>query len=127
MRIYCGTDIVEIHRIKKALDETAGFREKIYTENEIKYCEEKKSQRYKSYAARFSAKEAVAKALGTGFDKDIQPFDIEILNDEKNKPFVRLHGKISEEFIKREITRTDLSLSHCDTYAVAYFVALGEG
>lgn len=127
MKIYCGTDIVEISRIRKALEETQGFRERIYTSGEIAYCESKKQQKYRSYAARFSAKEAVVKALGTGFGAGMRPMDIEILNDDNNKPYITLHGAASGEFAKRNITLYDISMSHCDEYAVACFIAMGKG
>jgi holo-[acyl-carrier protein] synthase len=126
LKIFCGTDIIETDRIKKAIEGTKGFTEKIYTKNEIEYCTNKKEGRFKSYAARFSAKEAVAKALGTGFTGKIRPIDIEILNDDFNKPYVKFHGAIKEQFEEKKIKKMDLSISHCEDYAVAYFVAVTE-
>ena len=64
MKIKCGTDIIEIDRIKSSIENTGeGFLNRVYTKNEIQYCESKKTQKYQHYAARFAAKEAVFKAI----------------------------------------------------------------
>ena len=68
MSIHCGIDMVEIQRIKDSIQRYGdNFVRRIFTDEEIKYCESRKNGRYESYAARFAAKEAVSKALGTGF------------------------------------------------------------
>ena len=118
MNVLIGTDIIEINRIKKAL-KNEKFIKRIYTENEIKYCEEKGVQKYQSYAGKFSAKEAVYKALNTKIDS-FKWTDIEILNDENGKPYVNLNIKVDK------INEIEISISHCKDYAIAYVVAVFE-
>ena len=89
MRNLCGTDIIEIERIKKVINSLENtFINKIYTENEIKYCEEKNNAKYQHYAARFAAKEAVFKAVSQILDTkySITWKNIEVINDENGKP-----------------------------------------
>jgi holo-[acyl-carrier protein] synthase len=93
MEVYgIGTDIVEIDRVKDAMERTPTFKTRVFTEREIAYVEKKKMA-YHSYAARFAAKEAVSKAVGTGI-RGFSVLDIEILNDELGKPYVILHNKL---------------------------------
>ena len=96
MKITCGTDIIEISRIKEDIEKIGeSFINRIYTENEIKYCESKKNQKYQHYAVRFAAKEAVFKAISEFLDNkySISWKDIEILNNSQGKPIVKLEGK----------------------------------
>mgnify|MGYP000070429735 CR=1 FL=1 len=122
MAIRCGTDIIEIDRIKKPLDEFESFRYRVFTDKEIEYCESRNMARYESYAARFAAKEAVLKALGTGLAEGIEWKHIEIMRDEKGKPYVILSNKALELFNKMGAKGIDISISHCSAYAVAYAV-----
>ena len=117
MKIYCGTDIIEVARIKETINNLKEqFISRIYTDNEIAYCESKSNMKYQHYAARFAAKEAVFKAISPMLkDKyGITWTDIEILNDETKRPFV----KIIEEKIDG-IEQIDISLSHLKEYAIA--------
>ena len=116
MSIKIGTDIIEINRIKKAV-ENEKFVKRIYTENEIKYCEEKKTQKYNSYAGKFSAKEAVYKALSEKI-KNFKWTDFEILNDKNGKPYVNISIKVEG------LKSIELSISHCHEYAIAYVIAI---
>ena len=87
MNIKCGTDIIEIERIKESIENLdEKFLKKVYTEKEIEYCEKKKNQKYQHYAVRFAAKEAIYKAISeTLKDKySVTWTDIEIIND-KNR------------------------------------------
>lgn len=122
MKIKCGTDIIEIERIKESI-ETLGnrFLNKVFTENEIQYCESKKNQKYQHYAARFAAKEAAFKAISECLkDKyELTWSDYEILNDDTGKPSIKILGKEINE-----LENLDLSISHCKQYAVATVVAL---
>ena len=122
MKIRCGTDIIEIDRIKESI-ETLGekFLKKVYTNNEIQYCESKRAQKYQHYAARFAAKEAVFKAISECLtDKfALSSRDYEILNDETGKPVVRITG-----LDLNNIENIDLSISHCKQYAVATAVVI---
>ena len=123
MAIYCGVDIVEIQRIKQSFDKIGqSFRDKVFTQNEIDYCESRKVGRYQSYAARFAAKEAVSKAFGTGIGNGVKWKDIEVLRDESGKPYIVLSCRAKELFEEMKAIEISLSLSHCDNYAVAYAV-----
>lgn len=120
MKISCGTDIIEIERIKDSIEETNNkFLNRVYTEKEIKYCENKKTQRYQHYAARFAAKEAVFKAISIKLEDkySICWKDIEIMNDSQGRPSVTLQGNI-----QKNIEQIDISLSHCKEYAIANVV-----
>lgn len=108
-----GTDIIEISRIKKAL-ETPKFKERIFTEDEINLMGVK-GDRIESYAGRFSGKEAIAKGLGTGV-RGFNLCDIEILADELGKPIVKFKNKLEEYENKYQV---HLSISHCKEYATA--------
>ena len=131
MKFFCGTDIIEISRIKESimekniqnLEENC-FLKRVYTEKEISYCEGRKSAKYRHYAARFAAKEAVFKAISALLvDKfSINWKNIEIINDENGRPqvtFVNLNKNIE---ILNDIKNIDISLSHCKEYAVAMVV-----
>lgn len=113
-----GNDIIEISRIKKAL-ENPKFRERIFTSEEIKQIIEK-GDRVESYAGRFSAKEAIAKAFGTGI-RDFNFSDIEILNDSFGKPIAKLKNELGKMFKGFKI---EVSISHCREYATAIAIIL---
>lgn len=122
MRITCGTDIIEITRIKKDIENLGeSFLNRVYTENEIEYCESKKKQKYQHYAVRFAAKEAVFKAISEFLDNkySISWKEIQILNNSQGKPMVKLEGQQFER-----IESIDLSLSHCKEYATANVVTV---
>ena len=119
----CGIDIIEISRIKETIEKNGEtFLNKIYTENEIKYCESHNAVKYQHYAARFAAKEAVAKFLGTGFIGEFSWKEIEILNNELGKPEVKLNGKALEFFKSLKYTEISISMSHCKEYATSMVV-----
>lgn len=124
MKITCGTDIIEIERIKEAIEKLGDkFVQEIYTEAEIQYCESKKKAKYEHYAARFSAKEAVFKAVSHFLENkySISWKNAEVLNDSKQKPYIHF---ISIEF--PQIKSLDISISHSKQYAVANVVVLYE-
>lgn len=117
MKIRTGIDIIEIERIKQAIDKTKSkFRDRVYTKLEIEYCETKKNQKYQHYAARFAAKEAVFKAISQDLNNkyDIKWKDIQIVNDENGRPYVQILNKDI-----KEIGEIEISISHCKKYAVA--------
>lgn len=124
MIVGIGTDIVEISRIDRLLEKNPRFVDKVYSPAEIDYCSTKASPA-QSYAARFAAKEALMKALGTGWDQDVSWQDIEIVNDTKGKPAIRLCGKAKELAVQKGIMAIHLSLSHEKHYAVASVIAEG--
>ena len=124
MQIKCGTDIIEIQRIKNNIENLKErFLKRIYTEKEIQYCERKSIQKYQSYAARFAAKEAVLKAISEKLENKyaIEWKQIEITNDNQGRPSVKLHNQENLNIIS-----IDLSLSHCKEYAIANCVIMIE-
>lgn len=111
-----GTDIIEIARIKKILEEHGmNFLDRVFTSKEKAYCLKYKEPE-KNFAGRFAAKEAFVKALGTGFGKDVSWLDIEILNNENGKPEIHLSAALTK---KLGSTTCFLSISHCQSYATA--------
>lgn len=123
MQIKSGIDIIEVERIKSSIDEMGdNFLNRVYTENEIQYCESKKKNKYQSYAARFAVKEAAFKAVSTLIkDKySISWKNIETTNDENGRPsvkFISLTKEVEKELAK--IESIDVSISHLKEYAVA--------
>jgi len=115
-----GIDIIEVDRVEKQIANN-GFREKIFTEREIEYCESKKNNA-QHYAARFAAKEAFFKAIGTGWRNGMAFNEIEILNNELGKPEVILHGKTKEFSEKQLINNIHVSLSHIKNFVNAIIV-----
>jgi holo-[acyl-carrier protein] synthase len=106
-----GIDLIEIDRIKTAVKQYGDkFLTRIYTPKEIEYCQRRKTYRFPELAARFAAKEAYAKALGTGM-RGIHWKQIEVVNDKKGKPMVAIGGKIMEN--------VQISLTHTDNVATA--------
>lgn len=123
MKIYTGTDIIEIERVKNSIENIGKkFIEEIYTQKEIEYCESKKNAKYQHYAARFAAKEAIFKAVSKLLNNkfDISWKNAEIINDENGRPYINfLDTKIMEK-----IEDIDISISHCKEYAVATVVVM---
>ena len=111
-----GTDIIEIERVKKAVGKK-NFRDNVFTEIEQAYCESRGKNSAASYAARFAAKEAFFKALGTGI---IAPLtDVEILNDKHGAPKIFLRGKTKALSEERGVKKIFISLSHSWDFATA--------
>lgn len=119
-----GVDIVEIDRIKQVMDKHAGrFEERIFSPDEISYSRSK-ADPVKHFAGRFAAKEAVLKALGTGFDGRISWKEMEVLNHEKTgRPFLRLTGKGKIIFNELDLKDIHISISHEKRYAIAHAIA----
>ena len=122
MAIFCGVDIIEIDRLKVSITEQKGFRDRVFTDSEISYCEKRNKAKFESYAARFAAKEAVLKALGKGIADGLEWRQIEVLNNELGKPYVVLYRRALELVNEMGAKSMDISLSHCSEYAVAYVV-----
>ncbi|MBQ3434336.1 MAG: holo-ACP synthase [Selenomonadaceae bacterium] len=108
-----GTDIIEIERVRKAVTKE-NFRNNVFTEIEQAYCESRGKNSAASYAARFAAKEAFFKALGTGIFTRLT--DVEIVNDERGAPRIHLRGKVATLF---EGKKFYLSMSHSREFATA--------
>jgi holo-[acyl-carrier protein] synthase len=113
-----GTDIIETGRIQTVMERDLGFREKIFSPGEISYCESKKNK-YQHYAARFSAKEAFMKALGTGWRDGIRFAEIEVIHDPLGKPLIRLSGKAKEIAEQEGISTFHITISHIKEIATA--------
>jgi holo-[acyl-carrier protein] synthase len=106
-----GIDLIEIDRVKAAVKQYGDkFLSRIYTPKEIEYCQRRKTYRFPELAARFAAKEAYAKANGTGM-RGIHWKQIEVVNDKKGKPLIAISGEIREN--------VHVSLSHTDNFAMA--------
>lgn len=119
-----GVDIIEVERVEKALTSRGErFAGRVFTEREIRYCDSTRT-RFQSYAARFAAKEAVSKLLGTGFSGFL-PRDIEVVTDDEGRPEVVLHGRARELAASAGIENIEISLSHVRQMAIA--VAAAEG
>ena len=116
-----GVDIIEVARIKRAAERHGErFYKRFYTEVECESCK----GRYPALAARFAAKEAVAKALGTGIG-DVCWTDIEVTNGERGEPRLVLHGAAAELSAELGLTEWSISLSHTRENAIAFVVAMG--
>ena len=104
-----GTDIIEVARIGKRLEKSDALKQKLYTLREQQYCEKGKVTVFQCYAARFAAKEAFFKALGTGYRYGMAFHEIEVLNDELGKPYVNPLGKVKEFLDENRIKNIHLS------------------
>lgn len=119
-----GVDLVRISRVERALERHGErFLERVFTPSEILYSRRRPAE----LAARFAAKEAVAKALGVGMRmmarEGIRWHEAEIVGDHRGKPTVRLHGRAAERAGELGLTEWAVSLSHTDDHAVAFVVA----
>lgn len=122
MRVNCGTDIIEIDRVKDSIEKLGNpFLDRVFTKKEIDYCESKKKQKYQHYAARFAAKEAAFKALSEKIkDKfSVSWKDFEVVNDEQGRPKLNVYNVNLDN-----IEDIDISISHCKNYAVANVTVL---
>lgn len=119
-----GVDIVEIDRLRMALSRHPAMKERVFSEAECAYCE-KRNRPEIHYAMRFAAKEAVLKAIGTGF-RGMRFKDVEVLRDDSGRPMPVLHGRASEVARERGVVELHLSMSFTHTTAVASAVAITE-
>ena len=111
-----GIDIIEIDRIKKAMEKRDSFIERLFTENEVVLFK-RKNYKVESIAGNFAAKEAISKALGTGIAFSWK--NIEVLRDEKGKPYANLSGNAKKIFDDKKCKNLQISISHSKEYAVA--------
>jgi holo-[acyl-carrier protein] synthase len=117
-----GVDIVEIDRMALALTRTPRMKERIFSDDERAYCDAR-SRPEVHYALRFAAKEAVLKALGTGFS-GVRFQDVEVARDERGRPVPVLHGRAAELAAEAGVREMHLSLSYTATTAVASAVVI---
>ena len=120
-----GVDIVEIDRMRTALARHPRMRERIFSEAERAYCD-KRNKPEIHYAMRFAAKEAVLKALGTGFSNGIRFTDVEVLRDDRGRPIPKLSGRAAEYAAEAGVLELHLSLSFTHSNAVASAVAITD-
>src|SRR5512144_1538400 len=121
MKVATGVDLIEIVRIEEVIARHGKhYLERIFTPAELDYC----GKRVESLAGRFAAKEAVAKALGTGIG-DVAWREIEILGDEQNAPILTLHGNAENKAQEMGLTNWSVSISHSQSHSVAFVVAIG--
>ena len=118
-----GVDIIEVARIEKQISgESISFVKKVFTPKEIEYCEKKIKNKAQNYAARFAAKEAFFKAIGTGLRDGLSWKDIEIENDPQGKPDLLLTGKSKQWVADHQICNIYISLSHVKELAIAVVI-----
>lgn len=127
MQVTTGVDIIEVDRIKKAIEAGGqAFLMKVYTEQEIMYCNKSENMKYQHFAARFAAKEAVFKAISSHINgrEDTMWRNIEVVNNIDGKPTINLERLRTERLIT--LKSIDISISHIKDYAVASAVAMFE-
>lgn len=123
--IGIGTDITECLRIARMIERYGElFVNRVYTPEEIQYCQSRK-QATQHFTGRWAAKEAVLKAMGTGWVRGISWRDIEIRNEPGGKPIVAVRGGAKEVIEQLGVTKLLVTISHCRTHATAYAVAVG--
>ncbi len=121
MIVGIGTDIIEVKRIERLLSKQKRFKERIFTRCEIEYCEHKKNN-VQNYAARFAVKEALLKAIGTGWREGVAFKEIEVVNNEKGKPELVLSGTVKKITEEMGVTNMQVSISHIKDLAIAVVI-----
>jgi holo-[acyl-carrier protein] synthase len=122
-----GIDLAEVARIREAVEKYGTrFLERVFTAGEIAYVETK-ANRFERYAARFAAKEAGMKAIGTGWRGGVRWQDFEVRNRRSGRPELLLHGVAAEVARRMGVERIHLSLTHTETMAQAFVILEGEG
>ena len=116
-----GIDMIEVERVAEKIGKNSGFTELIFSQSEINYCETK-ANKYEHYAARFAAKEAFFKALGTGWKNGTAFNEIEIVNNEAGKPEINLLGNTATTIAAMGLGKISVSLSHLKTMATAIVI-----
>jgi holo-[acyl-carrier protein] synthase len=121
-----GTDIVECLRIAQVIERHGEqFINRVFTPHEIEYCSSRAAAT-QHYAGRWAAKEAVMKALGTGWVRGVNWTDIEIRNENGGRPAVSFRGSVRDLVESLGISEMHISISHCRTHATAYALATGD-
>lgn len=127
MVIGTGVDIIEVKRIKDAVEKWGeGFLHKVFTATEIEYAHSKRFV-YQHLAARFATKEAVLKAFGGGWTRTLPWKDVEIINNKNGKPEIKLYREAKKLYNKRKIKEIVVSMSHTKDHAVANAILVKKG
>lgn len=122
MIVGTGIDIAEVPRVREAIERFGRrFLERVYTPGEIQYCDSK-ANRLERYAARFAAKEAAMKALGTGWNHGVRWRDCEVVRMPGGRPTIQFHGKAAEFAAKLGVRNASLSLTHTVDQAMAQVI-----
>lgn len=121
--ISIGVDIVEVPRVERLIRKYERVQERLFTEPEIHYCRARRNC-YEHMAARFAAKEAVLKALGTGLGSGMRWTDVEVVNEEGGRPYVRLGGAVAAFAERHGVQQLEVSLSHTTGLALAQAMAV---
>ena len=122
MIVGLGLDIAEVDRIEAAIRRHgAPFLERLYTPSEVAYCESYKDK-FERYAARFAAKEAAMKALGTGWSRGVRWRDIEVAREPSGKPTIRLEGVAAQIAQRMGVRNISLSITHSGNLALAQVI-----
>jgi len=121
MILGIGVDIVEVDRIVEKIDKNNGFKETVFSDHEIAFCESRKNKD-ESYAARFAAKEAFLKATGLGLMLGHQLSEIEVVNDDGGKPSLHLKGDFKSKSLENNWNKIHLSMSHLQHMACAVVI-----
>jgi holo-[acyl-carrier protein] synthase len=116
-----GTDMIEVERVAEKLGKNIGFKELVFSPAEIIYCE-KKTNKYEHYAARFAAKEAFFKALGTGWKNGTIFNEVEIINNEDGKPELTCIGTTADTIRQMNLGKIFVSLTHLKLMASAIVI-----
>jgi holo-[acyl-carrier protein] synthase len=124
--IGIGTDITECLRIARMIERHGElFIGRVYTPEEIKYCQSRK-QATQHFTGRWAAKEAILKAIGTGWRRGISWRDMEIRNEPGGKPVVAVRGGVKDVVEQLGIAEIQVSISHCRSHASAFAIAIGK-
>jgi holo-[acyl-carrier protein] synthase len=124
MVLGLGTDLIETRRVQESIERYGQrFLERIFTEGEIAYCMRKRKNAAESFAARFAAKEAGAKALGTGISRGVSWKEFEVRREASGRPTLHLSGRAAELAEAMGVRRVQLSLTHSRELALAVVVA----
>ena len=119
MIVAIGIDLVEVSRMEEVFARRGErFRARVFTEGEIAYCE-RRASKLASYAARFAAKEAAMKALGTGWSEGVGWMDIEVISQPNGAPALQLHGRALERMRELGARKAHISLTHSGNLAIA--------
>jgi holo-[acyl-carrier protein] synthase len=123
MVVGTGIDVVEIERMARSIERYGSrFLERVYTAAEIAYCQRKRRNAAESFAARFAAKEAGAKALGTGIGFGVTWRELEVGREPAGRPLLLLHGRAAEIAASLGVRRSSLSITHTRTQSMALVI-----
>jgi len=123
MVVGTGIDVVEIERVARSIERYGSrFLERVYTAAEITYCQRKRRNAAESFAARFAAKEAGAKALGTGIGFGVTWRELEVGREPAGRPLLLLHGRAAEIAASLGVRRSSLSITHTRTQSMALVI-----